>query len=79
MGCDVDKKSGYTTLCCLPSGRPLVADALPVDYLILDTDEEVRNGLPMSWKGYTPAHHTNEYWLLNNGGFILGVLYLTMR
>jgi len=50
-----------------------------VDYLILDTDEEVRNGLPMSWKGYTPAHHTNEYWLLNNGGFILGVLDLTMR
>ena len=51
---------------------------LPVDYPILDTDEEARNGPPMPWKGYTPAHHTNEYWTLNNGWFILGALYLSV-
>jgi len=74
----VGSDGGRMELGDMGTGDYVVADGLPVDYPILDTDEEARNGPPMPWKGYTPAHHTNEYWTLNNGWFILGALYLSV-
>jgi hypothetical protein len=46
------------------TGHFVVSDGLPVDYPVLDTD---------GW-GWSYAHHTNEYWTINNAWFIMGAL-----
>jgi len=46
------------------TGNFVIADNLPIDYPIIDTDV---------W-GWTYAHHTNEYWTVNNAWFIMGAL-----
>lgn len=45
------------------TGNFVISDGLPVDYPIIDMD---------TW-GWTYAYLTNEYWIRNNAGFILGV------
>jgi len=46
------------------TGNFVVADNLPIDYPIIETDV---------W-GWTYAYETNEYWMRNNAWFIMGVL-----
>lgn len=46
------------------TGHFVISDGLPLDYPILDTEV---------W-GWSHAHHTNEYWTINNAWFVMGAL-----